>query len=68
VCADLHTVLWMQGAGKEVHPAGEAGVKHTLAWYRDSGVESAHAEWQAHLKDLLHAECCEARTRPFWYE
>lgn len=58
----------VQGAGAEECKPGAEGVKHTVAWYRTSGTESAHAEWHAHLKDLLHMESSGARSKPFWFE
>jgi cytolysin (calcineurin-like family phosphatase) len=58
----------MQGAGTGIHPAGKEGVKHTVDWYRSAGVASAHAEWNAHMRDLLHTEVSTTRAKPFWYE
>jgi hypothetical protein len=58
----------VQGAGSLPHTAGAVGVKHTVDWYRSDGIASAHAEWNAHVKDLLYLESCGARTKPFWYE
>lgn len=59
----------LQGAGSKVHPAGADGVKHTVEWYAKDGVDSAHAEWAAHMRELLHLEVsCGARAKPFWYE
>ena len=59
----------MQGAGSKVHPAGADGVKHTVDWYASDGIKSAHAEWAAHLRELLHLEVSAgARAKPFWYE
>lgn len=60
---------FLQGAGSKIHPAGAEGVKHTVDWYAKDGVESAHAEWAAHMRELLHLEVSAgARAKPFWYE
>jgi hypothetical protein len=57
----------LQGAGKQVRPAGAIGVKHTVDWYRSDGKASAHAEWKAHMRDLLHKE--NSSSNPVrWYE
>lgn len=58
----------MQGAGSKVKAAGGTGVKHTVDWYRTDGTASAHAEFAAHVKDLLSREVACPRTKPFWYE
>ena len=48
--------------------ADPRGVQHTADWYRTDGEASAHAEWAAHMKDLLHTEAAAPRTKQFWYE
>ena len=44
------------------------GVQHTVDWYRTAGTASAHAEFSAHLRDLLNIEVSATRAKPFWYE
>lgn len=65
---DTHRgAVTLQGAGKSVRPAGSIGVKHTVDWYRTDGKESAHAEWKAHMRELLYKE--NASSNPVrWYE
>lgn len=63
----LEYAVLVQGAGKSVRPAGSIGVKHTVDWYRSDGKDSAHAEWKAHMRELLNKE--NASSNPVrWYE
>ena len=64
---EIHLGVVLQGSGKKVTTPGAIGVKHTVDWYRKDGKESAHAEWKAHMRELLHKE--NAGSNPvFWYE